>query len=171
MFSAIIDKGSPKCKRGGGSLVKERFLIFTNFVIPSLIQKIAKLPNLGINPEPKAKHQQRHYRPKCTRNICLQTCILESRNPWQSFPESYNFCFNLTRAPQATKPPSIHVTSPKVKQPIHPSSRNWPLKCWLCFLVELKLGLLITRSRSSSKSDIWNLKIHIMFPSCKRSRK
>ena len=128
-FRQKLTRGVLNVKGGGGALVKERFLIFTNFVIPSLIQKIAKLPNLGINPEPKAKHQQRHYRPKCTRNMCLQTCILESRNPWQSFPESYNFCLNLTRAPQATKPPSSHVTSPKVKQPIYPSSsQQQPLK-------------------------------------------
>ena len=62
-FRQKLTRGVLNVKGGGGALVKERFLIFTNFVIPSLIQKIAKLPNLGINPEPKAKHQQRHYRP------------------------------------------------------------------------------------------------------------
>ena len=79
------------------------------------------------------------------------------------FPWSHNFCLSLKRAPQVTKPPSIH---PKVKQPNHPSSRNWPLKMVTLFPIKLKLELLIPRSRSSCESDILNLKIQILVPSC-----
>ena len=95
---------------------------------------------------------------------------LEVTQPLAIFPWSHNICLSVKRAPVATKPLCSHIISPKVKQPIHPSSRNWPIKWWLCFLVKLKLELLITRSRSSFKSDILNLKIHILcFPHVKEA--